>query len=203
MENESQNVSQSGSENGDFDYGGLDAAGAKVEIDKIYADANHPYYGKDIRSEFDLQQHKKATQHMSKLFQVKAGEFNPLEQSAEVPAKGETTEQLSGDALQSRLRAELEQINSLWEGDIDVDDVLQDATPEKLSGYIQMRLLAEGNYKTLTPILVREVSSLGMPSHQVSQLQAFLQSAVPGDPLSDDLTNIIIRHIHRAKTRNK
>ena len=53
------------------------------------------------------------------------------------------------------------------------------------------------------PLLIADIRALGMPSEKVDQVRAFLSTAQPNDPLSDDLANIIIKHIHKAKKKKE
>lgn len=125
---------------------------------------------------------------------------------AVVDAMAEALDEKAGrdEAVQEKLRKdmreEIKKVNELMPGsDIDIDEAIEDATPEKLEGYKMMRLLGQGDYASLMPLIVKDARALGMPLKQVEQLQFFLSDAVPGDPLSEDITNIIIRHIHKAK----
>ncbi len=100
------------------------------------------------------------------------------------------------------ITADIKIINELMTGtDLDIDKVLENPTKSQMEGYKQMSLLAQGDYTTLMPLLIADVRALGMPSAKVDQVRAFLTTAQPGDPLSDDLTNVIIRHINEAKKR--
>ncbi len=107
-------------------------------------------------------------------------------------------------AMRKSITADIEIINELMEGtDLDIDKVLENPTVAQMQGYKQMSLLAQGDYTNLMPLLVRDIQSLGMPPAQVDQVRAFLTTAQPGDPLSDDLANIIIKHIHKAKKKKE
>ena len=102
--------------------------------------------------------------------------------------------------LKDDIRRDIEVVNELMEGsDIDIDEVLAEPTIAKLEGYKQMRLLAQENYKSLEPLIIKDVQSFGAPSNKVEMMRNFLSTAEAGDPMTSDIANVIIRHIFKAK----
>lgn len=191
-----------------------------AEIEETQAD---PYYLTDRPKDLpaNRQKHDQVVQKLSKLYEVKhppaerkldadgnditpiGAKFSP----EQVKAFGETLDEKEAkseeaqERLQDDLRQELELLVEVWgdDSDIDIEDVLDEATIPKLEGYKQLRLLATSDYKNLEPLIIKDVQSLGMAVHQVDAIRHFFQIAVPGDPMTDDIANIIIRHIHKAK----
>lgn len=100
--------------------------------------------------------------------------------------------------LSKNILQEVNLINSIVPGDIDIDEI-GEPTPEKLEGYQQLRMLRQGDYTSLSPLIVKDARGLGMKPDKVEQIKYFLTTAEPGEPLSEDICNIIIRHIHKAK----
>jgi hypothetical protein len=184
---------------------------------KIYADAvGNPQHPHNVKTHF---QHTDFVTAVTRLHEIKCPEPEPQtnEQGQEliasqqfsqpvIDAMAEGLEIQAGEneavqqKLREGLRQEIEQVNELIPGsDIDIYEACENATPEMLEGYKMMRLLGQGDFASLTPLLLKDATKLGMPLKQVEQLRFFLSDAVPGDPLSEDIANIIIRHIHKAK----
>lgn len=112
----------------------------------------------------------------------------------------DVTSEAGIEQLCDDIRQEIEQINELMpRSDLDIDEILEEPSLIKLQSYKQMRLLGQEDYKSLEPLIVRDVTALGMPENHIQQVRDFLITAVPGDPLSSDLANVIIKHIYQAK----
>ncbi len=108
------------------------------------------------------------------------------------------------EEMAKSIRSDVKIINQLMPGtDLNIDEVLENPTVSQMQGYRQMSLLAQGNYTELMPLLIADARTLGMPSEQVGQVRELLTTAQPGDPLSQDLVNVLIRHIHEAKKRKE
>ena len=205
------------------DYENMSPEAATEEIETTMSNPEHLYHSPPTTIG-----RKAAVEHISKLYLVKNNELHPPEKSpselaetpeefrkaksaekfrpAEVKAMQDGLEEISGQneerqrMLAFEIRREIEQVNTLMEGsDVNADEVCEDPTEAKLEGYKMMRLLGQHDYASLTPLITQDARSLGMPPNQVAQIQDFMATATPGDPLSDDIINILVRHIYKAK----
>ena len=189
-------------------------------LNKIYAqagaDKKHPY------SNPVHPQSKEFRTAVTRLHKIKCGpepepqtnaEGDELVQSSQFPpamvkAMGEALSEKAGhdEAVQEKLRADIEievnEINSILPlADLDVNECVETATPESLEGYKMMRLLGQGDYNSLRPLLIKDARTLGMSAADISQIDLFMSAAVPGDQLSDEITDVLIRNIYNAKKR--
>lgn len=194
---------------------------AQAAISKIsaaaLADPGHPYWGKHPQA-------KELQETMTTLYEIKGGpppEVQTNEAGEELVASGQWPQEhlaamkegldeqafkteAKQEEMAKSIRADVGVVNQLMEGsDINIDEVLENPTVSQMQGYRQMALLAQGSYSELMPLLIADVRVLGMPSAQVDQVRAFLATAQPNDPLTQDLTNIIIRHINSAKKKKE
>jgi len=202
---------------------------ADSALKKIYADAGenvkHPYcnavhpQSKDFRAAVEkLHQIKnpqpleekspseKAVTPKEFLQALSAEKFGPKEIKA--MSAGLEIVQGTDKETQEKLRVDIEkeikQINDVWgENGVGKAEASENPTPERLEGYRQMRLLAQGNYTGLGPQVISDFQKLGMPKEQLDVIRQFFTVVIPGDNMSQDLANLLIKHSFKGKMNRK
>lgn len=159
-------------------------------------DGNHPLHGDFLAA-------------MTGLHEVKVKELTALQDDAgrtvqnTVPAvslkvmqDAMNVRQGKDEATQSKLRedvaAEIAIVNKLFPGsDINTAEQTAIATPNMLASYRQMRLLGEGSYEALKPLMLADMKSLGLPAEQAEAMTAIFKAA--GSSFGKDLINSMIK----------
>ncbi|KKK92689.1 hypothetical protein LCGC14_2700420 [marine sediment metagenome] len=181
--------------------------GAAAELRKVYgasqSDPKHPHRdGAHIM-------HGDFMKAITALHVVKVQELQALEDadretvqsswsgpSLKIMKDAMDVQQGKNATVQSQLRKditeEIEQINKLFPGtDIDIAEQVADPTPNKLNSYRQMRMLGQGDYASLKPLVMADMESLGLPTEQAEAMESIFNAS--GSGFGKTLINSMIK----------